>query len=243
MTKFPLSTFLAAATFAGILLGVHYGLTPARGLDPASLRPALHFRFDRASFVPVAPRPLPGVPETLAVPKPNLSNFNADSAANLTVESRFLFDQAGAMDHFYAALDDLASGGRDRPVRIVHYGDSPTTADLITGDARELLQDRFGDRRAGFCADRKAVGVVRSPRRGSFGDGMEDRYRGRVDARGRVRAGRRELYRAGGGREHDPAGGPLRDFGRDRIHGAAGRREDRRVGRWRGGRFGRYRRG
>jgi len=32
----------------------------------------------------------------------------------------------------------------------VHYGDSPTTADLITGDARELLQDRFGDAGSGF---------------------------------------------------------------------------------------------
>jgi hypothetical protein len=34
--------------------------------------------------------------------------------------------------------------------RILHYGDSPTTADLITGDARKLLQARFGDAGHGF---------------------------------------------------------------------------------------------
>jgi lysophospholipase L1-like esterase len=34
--------------------------------------------------------------------------------------------------------------------RILHYGDSPTTADLITGDTRQLLQKRFGDAGHGF---------------------------------------------------------------------------------------------
>ena len=35
-------------------------------------------------------------------------------------------------------------------VTVLHYGDSPTTADLITGDARALLQARFGDAGHGF---------------------------------------------------------------------------------------------
>ncbi|MGH9720826.1 MAG: GDSL-type esterase/lipase family protein, partial [Bryobacteraceae bacterium] len=35
--------------------------------------------------------------------------------------------------------------------RIVHYGDSPTTADMITGDTRRLLQKQFGDAGHGFC--------------------------------------------------------------------------------------------
>ena len=34
--------------------------------------------------------------------------------------------------------------------RIVHYGDSPTTADLITGEVRSLLQKRFGNAGHGF---------------------------------------------------------------------------------------------
>jgi lysophospholipase L1-like esterase len=33
----------------------------------------------------------------------------------------------------------------------MHYGDSPTTADMITADARDLLQKHFGDAGHGFC--------------------------------------------------------------------------------------------
>jgi lysophospholipase L1-like esterase len=150
VTKFPISTFLAAATFAGILLEWHYAVDPARGMNPAALKPVLAFRFERASFVPVQARPLPEIPETLAIPNPTKPGWSAAAAANLTLTSPYLEDGAGVMDHFYAALDDLAAGRRERPVRIVHYGDSPTTADLITGDARELLQERFGDAGPGF---------------------------------------------------------------------------------------------
>jgi len=150
MTKFPISTLLATATFAAILLGVHYAVDPARGMDPATLKPVLAFRSDRTSFVPVESRPIPGVPETLAIADPTKPGWSAAAAANLTLTTEYLADSSGVMDHFYAALDDLASDRRDRPVRIVHYGDSPTTADLITGDARELLQERFGDAGPGF---------------------------------------------------------------------------------------------
>src|SRR5216684_1321153 len=62
-----------------------------------------------------------------------------------TFAAILLADHYGALDHFYAALRDLHSGQSRRTVRIVHFGDSPTTADLITGDARELLQERFGN--------------------------------------------------------------------------------------------------
>ncbi len=48
------------------------------------------------------------------------------------------------LDHFYAAL--LKGEG----VHIIHYGDSPTTADLITADARALFQHEFGDGGVGF---------------------------------------------------------------------------------------------
>ena len=149
MPTFPKSTLLATATFAAILLAVR-AVTPARGLDPHSLRSAVAFRSDRAAFFPVVPLPLPGIPDNLALPNPTAPGFNPAAAANLSMVSPYLIDNAGSLDHFYAALNDLANGKRTRPVRIVHYGDSPTTADLITGDARELLQDRFGDAGPGF---------------------------------------------------------------------------------------------
>src|SRR3984957_13246770 len=50
----------------------------------------------------------------------------------------------GSLDAFYASLR------RKEVTRILHYGDSPTTADSITSDVRRLLQERFGDAGHGF---------------------------------------------------------------------------------------------
>lgn len=50
----------------------------------------------------------------------------------------------GSLDAFYASL---RKGGT---TRVLHYGDSPTTADSITSDVRRLLQKRFGDAGHGF---------------------------------------------------------------------------------------------
>ncbi len=55
-----------------------------------------------------------------------------------------LVDPAHQLDHFY---DSLLKNGT---TRILHYGDSPTTGDLITADARAALQKQFGDAGAGF---------------------------------------------------------------------------------------------
>jgi lysophospholipase L1-like esterase len=55
-----------------------------------------------------------------------------------------LVDPGHALDHFYEALL------RGDVTRVIHYGDSPTTADLITADARASLQKEFGDAGSGF---------------------------------------------------------------------------------------------
>jgi lysophospholipase L1-like esterase len=148
MPKFPTQTLLAIATFAAILLAVHYGTSSSKGLDPSALRSITDFPSGPASVVPIVKVPLPPVPAALAIPDPMAHGPRA--AANSSLESQFLFDNNGALDHFYAALRDLRTGQSRRTVRIVHYGDSPTTADLITGDARELLQERFGNAGPGF---------------------------------------------------------------------------------------------
>ena len=54
-------------------------------------------------------------------------------------------DPHGAMDAFYASLLRTERGEPGAVTRILHYGDSPVTADLITADVRALLQERFGD--------------------------------------------------------------------------------------------------
>lgn len=54
-------------------------------------------------------------------------------------------DPHGAMEAFYASLLRTERREPGAVTRILHYGDSPVTADLITADVRALLQERFGD--------------------------------------------------------------------------------------------------
>ncbi|MEP7352340.1 MAG: hypothetical protein ABI824_03825, partial [Acidobacteriota bacterium] len=77
----------------------------------------------------------------------NLEELRAARAVAVAREQ--LIDPNHELDHFYQALykQAIQKGG---PVRVVHYGDSPTTADMITADVRGLLQKQFGDAGAGF---------------------------------------------------------------------------------------------
>ena len=149
MSTFPKQTLLALATFAVILLAVHYGVSSTKGLAPSILRPITDLPTGEASLIPIVKLPPPPLPAVFAVPKPKFHKGTV-AVANGTLDSQFLIDNDGALDHFYAALRDLQTGEFRRTVRIVHYGDSPTTADLITGDARDLLQERFGNAGPGF---------------------------------------------------------------------------------------------
>jgi lysophospholipase L1-like esterase len=56
-----------------------------------------------------------------------------------------LQDPQSALEPFFGTLLAIESGRTEGPARVLHYGDSPTTGDLITADVRELLQQRFGD--------------------------------------------------------------------------------------------------
>ena len=54
-------------------------------------------------------------------------------------------DPADNFASFYEALWRTERHEPGAVTRILHYGDSPTTGDLITADVRELIQDQFGD--------------------------------------------------------------------------------------------------
>ncbi len=56
-----------------------------------------------------------------------------------------LQDPRDTLEPFFASLYALDRGQEGAQTRILHYGDSPTTGDLITADVRELMQQRFGD--------------------------------------------------------------------------------------------------
>jgi lysophospholipase L1-like esterase len=96
------------------------------------------------NYVSLDPRDIPLVWD-LPVPKPKELETDAVRAQRLQApKPQNLLDPQRALDHFYQAL---LEGG---PVRVLHYGDSPTTGDLITSDTRALFQKQFGDGGAGF---------------------------------------------------------------------------------------------
>ncbi len=120
----PKKTLLTVATFVALLLlpQVAPALKDYQSLDPRSIASIL--------ALPV-PKPKPEPPAVL------VKETKAKLPENLS-------DPTHALDHFYDAL--LKNG----TVRILHYGDSPTTGDLITADARAMLQKEFGDAGSGF---------------------------------------------------------------------------------------------
>src|SRR5579862_8372714 len=124
----PIKTALTVFTFVALILlpQVAPALKNYQSLDPRNIA--------RVFDLPI-PK-VKGAPEPESA-EAHAKNLEAKAPANL-------LDPAHSLDHFY---DALLKGGT---VRILHYGDSPTTGDLITADARAMLQKEFGDGGSGF---------------------------------------------------------------------------------------------
>jgi lysophospholipase L1-like esterase len=69
---------------------------------------------------------------------------------NQSPDSVELQDYGCGMHHFYAALLRTEEKQPGAITRISHFGDSPISGDLISGEARTLLQDKFGDAGHGY---------------------------------------------------------------------------------------------
>jgi lysophospholipase L1-like esterase len=80
------------------------------------------------------------VPKTVEGPR-----FPAEASPGTAIE-----DPTGELSRFFSALDRVEKGEAGALVRISHYGDSPLTGDMISGEARRMLQKRFGDGGPGF---------------------------------------------------------------------------------------------
>jgi lysophospholipase L1-like esterase len=142
----PLKTALALATSVLALAAIHHWHND-KGLAPSVFSEAVSFpslRHHHAAATTANQTPPPEViqppldPNAPATPKP---------ATARPALADYLYDDTGALDAFFARLDAIPTS---KPVAILHYGDSPTTADLITGDIRALLQQRFGDAGHGY---------------------------------------------------------------------------------------------
>jgi len=136
--RVPVKTALAIGFF-GILAGVLPFLPlPIRfgGANPRQFLSAFSLHLPATeSPAPIAAAPAPAHIEKTKpfVPPP----------ADLSIPP-------GSLDTFFAALRRTESKETGAITRILHYGDSPTTADSITADVRRLFQQRFGDAGHGF---------------------------------------------------------------------------------------------
>ena len=127
----PIRTGLAILTFIGLILLPQYvpALEKYKSFDPKTIPLVVD--------LPIKGPPSEAVAEAT---DPDLREQRLQATA-----PKNLIDPNHELDHFYAAL---LKGGT---TRILHYGDSPTTGDLITADARAALQKQFGDAGSGFA--------------------------------------------------------------------------------------------
>jgi lysophospholipase L1-like esterase len=161
-------------TLLGLLAALPYALPAAarwRALDAAALarafvgpwrgqpRTPLVARVEPEIALPVvaaAPRPTPSAaPVGGSTPRPR-----ADPEAYARVPQPSGRGEApplpegvldvpeGALERFLAALDRAQRG--EGVARVTHFGDSPVTGDLITGEVRGHLQRAFGDAGHGY---------------------------------------------------------------------------------------------
>jgi lysophospholipase L1-like esterase len=111
----------------------------------------------------VVPKPQPTVGEQALGPTTNeatVTNALPEKATNEPLDPEVLAKTAGslsiedptghALDSFYASLARTIAKEDGAVTRILHYGDSVITADLISGTMRRTMQARFGDSGHGF---------------------------------------------------------------------------------------------
>src|SRR5260370_37022340 len=70
-------------------------------------------------------------------------------------------ENPAALQNFFRALRDARSRQRLEPVRIMHFGDSHTAADVLTADIRRHLQGNFGDGGAGWIVPKNPMSTRR----------------------------------------------------------------------------------
>jgi lysophospholipase L1-like esterase len=132
MRKFPISTALTIVSLGALLMLLRVWMPAAIDTPKALLGAIVDFSPESTPASPLVERHEPAAPpERLA------------TVAGSAMHAPLLDDRNGVLDHFYASLWRTEKGAAT--TRILHYGDSPTTADLITGDTRHLLQERYGD--------------------------------------------------------------------------------------------------
>src|SRR5260370_21082966 len=81
----------------------------------------------------------------LAVPRKTTILNTPGAPGKFTGNAPNLVDDHEALKPFFQALWRTESKQPGAVTRILHYGDSPVTADSITAHFRSLMQETFGD--------------------------------------------------------------------------------------------------
>ena len=139
MRKFPISTTLTIVSLGAVLMVLRVWMPAVIDSPKAMLAAMLDFSPESTPASPLVER---------RKPESRLVSLERPAApgglpARDAFHDSLLDDRHGELDHFYESLWRTEKGAG--MTRILHYGDSPTTADLVTGDARRLLEERFGD--------------------------------------------------------------------------------------------------
>jgi lysophospholipase L1-like esterase len=156
MPRFPFKTALAFTTAVAALVALHHFYDPTKGLNPGIFADAVKLNLIRHPASEVAIK----TPSEKSLNPPQQAGTKASpSQQHLPPITDNFVDDSGSLDPFYAVLRSLelpaAANTPPQIVTVLHYGDSPTTADLITGDVRALLQQRFGDAGHGYLLTAK----------------------------------------------------------------------------------------
>lgn len=139
--EFPLKTFWTLTSMVAMVVGLEYAPELKRYvlLDWEDVDQVVEFRESR-----LRPR------EPIAEAEVKLKAGAGSAKTGVRAQVEPLSDPANSLGSFYEAIERVERGEEGVKVRVAHYGDSPTTADLITADVRSLLQKRFGDGGHGF---------------------------------------------------------------------------------------------
>lgn len=135
----PKKSSLAIVTFGALMLL----LVLTKFARPFAPGAALDFRPRPTAVIEEPARTRP--PQTAArskapIPGPSMVGMGGPN----------LIDQRDSLKAFYQALWRTEAKQAGAVTSVLHYGDSPVTADSITADVRSLLQAHFGDAGHGF---------------------------------------------------------------------------------------------
>ncbi|MGO9231754.1 MAG: GDSL-type esterase/lipase family protein [Bryobacteraceae bacterium] len=139
MRKFPISTSLTIASLGAALMLLRLWMPALMDPPRAVLAALVDFTPETTPIGPLVERHRP---EDWMRPAERAATA-AGAHGHEALRGALLDDRNGALEHFYESLWRTEKGSGT--TRILHYGDSPTTADLITGDTRRLLEERYGD--------------------------------------------------------------------------------------------------